>query len=98
MSNKSFLHLEQVGFSYYSDLGEVEVIKDLSFSIEKGSFTAFVGPSGCGKSTILSLIAGLLQPTAGYIFIPKTLMPLKSDICYSMTIYLSGVMFIIIYF
>lgn len=67
MSNKSFLHLEQVGFSYYSDLGEVEVIKDLSFSIEKGSFTAFVGPSGCGKSTILSLIAGLLQPTAGYI-------------------------------
>lgn len=67
MNNKSFLHLQQVGFSYYSDLGEVEVIKDLSFSVEKGSFTAFVGPSGCGKSTILSLIAGLLQPTTGYI-------------------------------
>ena len=65
MSHKAFLRLEHVNFSYYSALGEIEVINDLSFSIEKGSFTAFVGPSGCGKSTILSLIAGLLQPTNG---------------------------------
>lgn len=67
MNKKSFLHLEQVDFSYYSRAGEVEVIKDLSFCVEKGSFTALVGPSGCGKSTILSLIFGLLSPTAGYL-------------------------------
>lgn len=65
MSHKAFLRLEHVNFSYYSALGEIEVINDLNFSIEKGSFTAFVGPSGCGKSTILSLIAGLIQPTSG---------------------------------
>lgn len=65
MSHKAFLRLEHINFSYYSALGEIEVIKDLNFSLEKGSFTAFVGPSGCGKSTILSLIAGLLQPTKG---------------------------------
>lgn len=65
MSNKPFLRLEHVNFSYYSALGEIEVINDLNFSVEKGSFTAFVGPSGCGKSTILSLIAGLLKPTTG---------------------------------
>ena len=67
MNPKAFLRLDHIDFSYYSNLGEIEVIRDLSFSIEKGSFTAFVGPSGCGKSTILSLIAGLLKPTSGYI-------------------------------
>lgn len=61
------VRLEQISFSYYSELGEVPVIDDLSFSVEKGSFTAIVGPSGCGKSTILSLIAGLLKPTKGFI-------------------------------
>lgn len=67
MSHKAFLRLEHVNFSYYSALGEIEVISNLNFSVEKGSFTALVGPSGCGKSTILSLIAGLIQPTAGYL-------------------------------
>jgi len=61
------LRFEHVNFSYYSDLGEVSVIKDMSFSIPKGSFTALVGPSGCGKSTILSLIAGLIKPINGAI-------------------------------
>lgn len=65
MNPKSFLRLEHIYFSYYSNQGEIEVINDLNFSIQKGSFTAFVGPSGCGKSTILSLIAGLIEPTSG---------------------------------
>lgn len=65
--NKSFLRLDHVGFSYYSNLGEVKVLKDISLTVEKGAFAAFVGPSGCGKSTLLSLIAGLLKPTTGYI-------------------------------
>ncbi|MBQ7942577.1 MAG: ABC transporter ATP-binding protein [Lachnospiraceae bacterium] len=61
------LKLDQVAYSYYSDTGEVSVMDNMDFTIEKGSFTAIVGPSGCGKSTILSLIAGLLSPTAGFI-------------------------------
>lgn len=61
------LRFEHVHFSYYSDLGEVSVIQDMSFQIPKGSFTALVGPSGCGKSTILSLIAGLIKPLNGAI-------------------------------
>lgn len=66
-SNKSFLRLEHVSFSYYSPLGEVSVLSDINFQVEKGSFVALVGPSGCGKSTILSLISGLLKPVGGYI-------------------------------
>ena len=62
-----FLKFDHVDFSYYSNTGEIQVLQDMSFEIERGSFIAVVGPSGCGKSTILSLIAGLLQPTGGYI-------------------------------
>ena len=64
---KPFLRLDHVNFSYYSNLGEVKVLNDINFSIEKGVFAALVGPSGCGKSTILSLIANLLKPVFLYI-------------------------------
>ena len=67
INNKAFVRFEHVDFSYYSSQGEVHVIDDMSFSIEKGNFTAIIGPSGCGKSTILSLISGLLKPVSGYI-------------------------------
>lgn len=35
------------------------VLKDVSFSIQEGTFVVIVGPSGCGKSTLLSVIAGV---------------------------------------
>jgi NitT/TauT family transport system ATP-binding protein len=49
--------------------GEIEVIRDLSLSVYEGEFLAMVGPSGCGKTTVLSLIAGLLTPSAGRVLI-----------------------------
>jgi NitT/TauT family transport system ATP-binding protein len=45
----------------------VTALRDISFSIAKDKFVAFVGPSGCGKSTILRLFAGLILPTEGKI-------------------------------
>ena len=66
-SNPSFLRLDHIYFSYYSALGEVNVLEDIHFHVENGDFVALVGPSGCGKSTILSLISGLLKPVSGYI-------------------------------
>lgn len=65
--DKPILRLDHVNFSYYSNLGEVKVLNDINFTVEKGAFAALVGPSGCGKSTILSLIAGLLKPVSGFI-------------------------------
>lgn len=46
-----------------------EIIKDVSFDVEKGEFICIVGPSGCGKSTLLNLIAGLESPTSGQIIL-----------------------------
>ena len=59
------IEFDRVTFGY----GDTPVLRELSFVLEPGSTTAVVGPSGSGKSTILSLIAGLLEPTAGRVLI-----------------------------
>ena len=57
------IHCEQVSFSY----GEVPILTDVSFSIQKLDAVALVGPNGGGKSTLLKLILGLLTPQSGTI-------------------------------
>ncbi len=47
--------------------GKVEVLKDISISVDNGEFLVLVGPSGCGKSTLLNLIAGLETISSGTI-------------------------------
>src|SRR5262249_60706805 len=45
--------------------GLVEVLHGINFEAPAGELTMLVGPSGCGKTTLISIIAGLLRPTAG---------------------------------
>lgn len=47
--------------------GQLEVLSDIDFTIEKGEFAAIVGPSGCGKSTVLRMIAGLETASSGQV-------------------------------
>ena len=49
--------------------GSLHVLKELNFTVNQGEFIVLLGPSGCGKSTLLNCIAGLLDITAGQIFI-----------------------------
>jgi putative spermidine/putrescine transport system ATP-binding protein len=49
--------------------GGLAALSDLTVTIPGGEFIALLGPSGCGKSTALNLLAGLLEPTAGAIFL-----------------------------
>ena len=44
---------------------EVKVLRGVDFEVHYGEMTFLVGPSGCGKTTLLSVIAGLLNATAG---------------------------------
>jgi len=47
--------------------GGVEILKDISFELQNGSFTAIVGPNGAGKSTLIKIMLGLLRPTCGNV-------------------------------
>jgi len=47
--------------------GAVDVLRDISLTVENGEFVVFVGPSGCGKSTLLRVIAGLEDATSGTV-------------------------------
>lgn len=47
----------------------VLALKDVSFTISEGEFVSVIGRSGCGKSTLLRMVAGLLPPTNGTIYV-----------------------------
>ncbi|MEU5266305.1 ABC transporter ATP-binding protein [Amycolatopsis sp. NPDC021455] len=49
--------------------GPVRALAGIDFEVGENEFVAVIGRSGCGKSTLLRLIAGLLPPTAGRIFV-----------------------------
>lgn len=49
--------------------GRQEVLKNINLEIQTGERVAVIGPSGQGKSSILKLLAGLIAPTSGQVFI-----------------------------
>ena len=61
------LTVHNISKSFASKSGDVNVLDDLSFSINERDFVSIIGPSGCGKTTIFNIIAGLLEPDAGTI-------------------------------
>src|SRR3954463_14589344 len=44
---------------------QVRVLRGIDLEVPFGGMTLLVGPSGCGKTTLLSVVAGLLNPTGG---------------------------------
>lgn len=63
------LKVEHLSKSYGKEENQVNALKDVSFSIEKGEFTAVIGESGSGKSTLLNCIGGLDTPTSGKVYL-----------------------------
>ena len=69
--NDNFL-FEKISFnnvSFKYPNSELKIFKNLNFEICKNDCIAIIGPSGSGKTTLIDLFLGLLQPTAGKIYI-----------------------------
>ena len=58
------LKAEHLSVSFFTDAGEVEAVRDVSFTVKKGEVLAIVGESGCGKSALCKSIMKLLPKTA----------------------------------
>ena len=67
--NQETVLCKNIYMKYQSENGETEAIKDISFEIAPKEFVSLIGPSGCGKSTLLSIIAGLIAPTSGEVYV-----------------------------
>ncbi|MDE5909725.1 MAG: ABC transporter ATP-binding protein [Lachnospiraceae bacterium] len=63
------LKVQNLSKVYGQGEGQVNALQNVSFSMEKGEFTAVVGESGSGKSTLLHLVGGLDFPTKGKVFL-----------------------------
>jgi ATP-binding cassette subfamily B (MDR/TAP) protein 1 len=62
------IRFDGIHFRYPTRLG-VRVLRDLSLTVEPGSFVAIVGPSGSGKSTTIQLVERFYDPLAGDIYV-----------------------------
>lgn len=62
-SNDIILDVQNLGVAY----GPIHAVKDVSFSVPRGSVVTLIGANGAGKTTILRTISGLLKPCGGTI-------------------------------
>lgn len=54
----------------------LEVLKNISFNLEKGESLALLGHNGSGKSTLMQLLAGVMSPTSGSVYVNGRIAPL----------------------
>jgi NitT/TauT family transport system ATP-binding protein len=63
------IEIKGVTHAYRTRSGPLPVLDDLNLSVPQGEFAAVVGPSGCGKSTLTRLVAGLMTPDRGEVWL-----------------------------
>jgi NitT/TauT family transport system ATP-binding protein len=67
--SSALIEIKGVRHAYRTQSGLLPVLDGLNISVPEGGFCAVVGPSGCGKSTLTRLIAGLMKPDEGEVWL-----------------------------
>ena len=65
----SKLHIRGLTHSFNHQNTKLNVLEDLNFIVNDSEFIALLGPSGCGKSTLFNIIAGLIPPESGAMYL-----------------------------
>ena len=65
----NLIDIKGVTHAYKTPLGPLPVLDNLNIAVPEGEFCAVVGPSGCGKSTLTRLVAGLMKPDEGEVWL-----------------------------
>ncbi len=66
---ENLIDIKGVTHAYRTPAGPLPVLDNLNISVPRGEFAAVVGPSGCGKSTLTKLVAGLMKPDSGEVWL-----------------------------
>jgi putative ABC transport system ATP-binding protein len=66
---EAMLQSQSLSRTYRSGGRDLTVLKDITFTLERGGFLAILGPSGSGKTTLLGLLAGLDRPSTGSVYL-----------------------------
>jgi len=62
------IHAKNIGYAY----GDLQVLEDVSFSVQQGDFFIIIGPNGSGKTTLLKCISGILKHPTGTLEVSGT--------------------------
>ena len=63
------LEIKNLTQSFVQNGTRLPVLNGVTFTVAAGEFVALLGPSGCGKSTLFNIIAGLLEPNSGAVYL-----------------------------
>lgn len=63
------INIKNISKIYNIGNEKLNVLDNVSLTVDKGEFVAIVGPSGSGKSTLMNMIGGLDRPSEGEIII-----------------------------
>lgn len=66
--NKEIVKVQDICKSYRDTTSNLEVLKNINFTVREGEFLVIQGPSGAGKSTLLHILGGLDDPSSGAVY------------------------------